>query len=148
MSTNKEVYLSGTCKWAKLNKKNYDKKYSCYVMDFYPTAESFELFKELELELKVREDEDGTFVKLRRDSVRVNKNSKEITEVDPPLLLDHDNNPMDQETLIGNGSKVTVKIDTFPTAKGNGHRLVAVRVDELVVYDEPEVLHSKDTVPF
>jgi hypothetical protein len=45
---------------------------------------------------------------------------------------------------LGNGTKVLIKVEFFDTRNGRGHRLLALRVDELIEYipDTPkEVTH-------
>ena len=51
-----------------------------------------------------------------------------------PKLIDADGNPLD--CLIGNGSNITVKVRPYSTAYGTFGELVAVKVNELVDYDD------------
>jgi hypothetical protein len=51
-----------------------------------------------------------------------------------PKLIDSDGNPLD--CLIGNGSNITVKVRPYSTAYGTFGELVAVKVNELVDYDD------------
>lgn len=131
------VYLTGICNWAKLLEP--DKKYKYWGLDLYPDAQSLDKLKKSGAQLELRTDKEGKgpFVKLRRVQQKLIKS--ELVKNDPPNLLDHDNKPLPQETLIGNGSKVTCKIEVFDTVKGKGCNLVTVRVDELVEYSKVEV---------
>ena len=55
----------------------------------------------------------------------------------PPKVLGADNSEWDKEVLIGNGSKITVKLDVWVGTKSKKVRWEAVRVEELIPY-EPE----------
>lgn len=139
----KTWYFTGTARWAKL--KDPDPKYHKYSIDLYMDEEQFLKFKESEAQLKIRNNPDeteemfqGDYVTFNRPSVRLIKGST-VEQIGPPDLLNAHGEPMDHEILVGNGSKVTLKVDVFDTAKGKGTRLVAVRVDELVEFKKKEV---------
>lgn len=123
------IYLSGTTKWAKV--RTPDEKYNNFQVPLYLDAKSTEAYDKLGLGLKKREDEDGSYYVFKRPLVKPIKN--ELVEFGPPKVVDKDNQPF--EGLIGNGSKITVKISVYDTMKGPGHRLEAVRVDDLVEYN-------------
>lgn len=127
----KYYYLSGTAKWAKLRKP--DDKYNNFQCPLYLDKKSLELYKTLGLGLKVREDDEGTFVTFKRPVSKMIKN--EVVEFGPPKVLNADNTEFDG--LVGNGSEVTVKISVYDTMKGPGHRLETVRVEKLVEYNPP-----------
>lgn len=137
--TNKIVYLTGSLKWAKLITPD-DKYGGSWQVDLYPDTDSLKTFKNLNLELTVREDKETgePFVKLRRPCQKILKG--ELVNFDPPKVIDADNKPIGKDVGIGNGSKATVKIVTFPTPKGNGHRLEAVQITDLVEYKKTEVV--------
>lgn len=62
-----------------------------------------------------------------------------------PKVFDSEGNTFDGN--IGNGSKVTVKVEVYDTKSGRrGTRLIAVRVDDLVEYN-PEESENEDS-PF
>jgi len=121
-------YLSGKAKWAKLFKP--DEKYGNFQINVYLDEPSLSLFDKLGLQLQKRKDEEGTYVTFRRAPKKLIKG--ELVDFGPPKVLDKDNNP--SEKLVGNGSEVTIKVATFDTVKGKGHRLDAVRVEKLVEY--------------
>lgn len=90
-------------------------------------------FKKSGLKLKIKENDDGAkFVTFNRPVLKEIKG--ELKEFEPPKLFDKDHAPLD--CLVGNGSKVTVKVESYNTVMGPGHRLLAVRVDELVPYEK------------
>ena len=123
---------TGTVKWAKVYKGQEDPKYHYYSLDFYP--DDVEAFLATEIQVEKREDEDGTFFKLRREPKKLIKDK--VVEFGPPDVWDADAQPFDKS--IGNGSKVTVRVAVYDTAKGKGHRLEAVMVNEWVEYKKPE----------
>ena len=131
----KEFYLSGSCKWAKVLPDNGDDKFERWTIDLYMDDKSWKKFNDSQLTLKVREDDDGEFVKFARRFT-----DWEGNKVDAPEIHG-------AEGEIGNGSDVTIKVEVFDTKNGKGHRLLAVRVDNLVEYDSREVDEDID-VPF
>lgn len=122
------VYLTGIAKWAKVYKP--DDKYQNFSLDLYLDKPSWAVFEESGLGLTPKEDDDGKFIKLRRPVSKVIKG--ELVKFGPPAVFDKDKKEITD--LIGNGSRVTVKVAVFDTVKGKGHRMEAVRVDELVKY--------------
>jgi hypothetical protein len=145
MTNTKIYYLRGTAMWAKL--KELDKKFKVHTMDLYPDDESLELFKSANTELKLRDgklnDEDRTYIKLRRDPIRVI--AGEAVDIGPvKVFIQKDGEVTPFEELVGNGSKVVVKISVYPTPKGNGHRLESVLIEELVPYAKAEVMNEEE----
>ena len=127
----KIVYLTGTCKWAKL--KDPDMKFGGHwTIDLYLDEHGLANFKAAELELELRDSDEGQFIKLRRPISRHDRRNNEIIKFDPPELIDADKKPLD--ALVGNGSHVTCKVSVFNTVKGNGHRLEGVKVNKLEEY--------------
>lgn len=137
-------YFEGTCKWAKVHKP--DDKYKNYTIDLYMDKKSLQAYKKSGLQLKDRVDQDGeTFHTFRLASSRLIKGKVEEAK---PLVLDADGNPTKEN--IGNGSEVTCKVEIYTTGDGRvGHRLLAVRVNKLVVYEGNKVSEDTDIeVPF
>lgn len=128
MATN-FIYLSGKAKWAKV--RTPDEKYDNYTIDLYPSKESWGEFKASGMEVRPKKSEDGEFITLRRPNTKLIKG--EVVTFGPPKVLNPDETTF--EGLIGNGSTVTLKVAVYDTMKGKGHRLEAVRVDDLVVYE-------------
>jgi hypothetical protein len=122
-----QIYLSGIAKWAKIFKP--DDKYHNYSVNLALDADSQKRFDQSGLRLRPKKDEqDGiTYVRFRRGE-----------EDGPPIVVDSKG---DKSTnLIGNGSKVTVRVEVYDTKTfGKGHRLMAVRVDDLIPYERVDV---------
>jgi len=124
------MYFEGPCKWAKIKDPDDYQGVKRWKIDQYLTKEGFKQLKESGLSLKIRQDDDGKYVSFSRS---VEKEIKgEVVKFDPPKILDKELNTLD--ALVGNGSTVTTKIIVFDTAKGKGHRLEAVRVNELIEF--------------
>jgi len=128
MST-KNYYFNGTVKWAKVRKP--DEKYNDYKINLYPTEASLAEIKTSGVQVQPKEDEDGVYYTFRRKHEALEKGKVKV--YGPPQVLDADNTVF--EGLIGNGSKVTAKVEVYDTQKGKGHRLMIVRVDDLVEYN-------------
>jgi hypothetical protein len=126
------IYASGTAKWARVYESQMDTKYGeKFHLTLYPDKASLATMKEAGCRLTFKEDEEGTFVKVSRDNMKQFKDKLE--KLGPPKVLDAGGNAFDK--IIGNGSKVTVKLTVYDTVKGKGTRLEAVRVDEHVPYE-------------
>lgn len=144
-------YFSGTTKWAKVRKP--DDKYGNFQVPLYMDEANLKKFRELGLALSVKEDEDGSFVTFKRPKEKLIKG--EIVNFGPPKVYNADNTEM-TEGLIGNGSKITLKISMYDTVKGPGHRLESLRVDDLVKYESrdsfdpppPETSNASPKLPF
>lgn len=131
----KTVYLRGLINWAKV--QTPDEKYETYTLDFHPDEDSWIIFKESGLQLKVRESEkDGDFIKVRRPVSK--KSGKTLVEMGPPqvLLKNEDGEYEDYKGLVGNGSLGVVKLRVYDTDRGPGHELLSVAIDSLVSYGE------------
>lgn len=129
--TQKTIVLTGTVKWAKVYQPDtkFGKK---YTIDLYPDAASWEVFKKSGSRLTVRQDEEGTFLKISRNHEGTAKG--EPVEFGPPPVFDSDGKTR-ITTLIGNGSTVTCKIEIYDSKYGKGTRLAALKVDELIEYE-------------
>lgn len=129
----KIVYLKGKAKWAHTARPD---KYGKLSVVLYPDAESLEIFKELKKEPAIlnvlQQDDDGHYFKL---GVEPNKNINGKVVVFDIKVLKPDGAPL-TESLIGNGSDVTVKCEvyTYRAGKGRAIRPSVIRVDNLVPY--------------
>lgn len=141
-------YFKGTCKWAKVYEpdEDYDKTSKSWKIDLFMDDESFALFEESGAQLKVREDKETKerYVTFKRPTRKLIKDK--IEEYHKPAVVDATNSPMTAK--IGNGSTVTVKVEIYNTMKGKGHTLEAVRVEELIPYEEKQIKSAADVVPF
>lgn len=72
-------------------------------------------------------------VKFSRPTQKVIKD--ELVKFERPEVVHPDGSKV--EGLLGNGSKVTVKVLVFDTMRGKGHRLEKVQVNEFIEY-KPE----------
>ena len=117
--------------WAKVRKPDdYDK----YTIDLYPTDETMKLFNSSNIAVGVRTNEETSEEYLRFNRPRVKMINDEEVTFGPPKVTDSEGNELDG--LIGNGSKVVVKVAEFGPYNGRyGHRLEEVRVMDLVVYE-------------
>lgn len=122
-------YFTGTAQWLKARKP--DEKYNNYSVDLYLDDTSMKVFKASGLQLEVKKDDKGEFVKFRRPHAKPIKN--EMVEFGPPKILDKDGKT-EFDGLVGNGSKVTIKVSVYDSMKGKGHRWESARIDELVPY--------------
>lgn len=131
---NTNFYFRGIARWAKVQKP--DTKYDVYTLDLHLNDESWGMFKDSGLELKIREDDDnGDYVKLRRPVTK--KTSKGLVDMGPPQVLLRKGDDYEAfDGLVGNGSEVICKVRVYDTEKGKGHELVTVAVEKLAEYTE------------
>lgn len=109
-------------------------------MTLYPNQESLDKLRELQAEgLKnvLKKDEDGYYVSFRRPTSKLMKGK--VVAFTPPVVQDKDGQQINQ-TAIGNGSDVTVKLAVYshktPTGgKAKAARWEALRVDNLVPFE-------------
>jgi hypothetical protein len=129
----KFYYLSGKAKWARLFTP--DDKYKNYKIDVALDDASKEVFAESGMQLNPKQaDDGGIYLTFRRPESKVIKN--ELVKFEAPAVTDKEGNKV--ESLVGNGSDVTIKVVVYDTMKGKGHRLEAVRVDNLIPYEKPQ----------
>lgn len=127
-------YFSGRCFWARLQEHN---------LDVYNDVKSAQIEIELDPEQRKALKNSGSKVtpKLQDDgTVRVKFKRRFENPIDEfgglPTVINAEGAPIND--LIGNGSKVTVKVVVYDTKLGKGTRLETVRVDELIPYVKEE----------
>lgn len=141
-------YFSGEARYPKLvdavDKYNPEEGKE-WTIDVKLDEASEVLFQESGCQLRTSKDGQG-FRTFRRPVQKVINDT--IYDYAAPTIVDETNAPLDTAVAktIGNGSKVTIKVDIYGTRKGKGHQLEAVRVDELVPYDQAKA--PVDVVPF
>lgn len=135
----KTYYFTGPCKWAKVYQPDDYKGDKKWKVNLYLNKETKKLLKDSGVQLKIRDDEDGEFVVFSRPVER--QYQDELKFFEPPKIFNKELEKI--EDLIGNGSVITAKISVFDTAKGTGHRLEAIRVDNLVKYEENQTEESE-----
>lgn len=145
----KTYYFSGESLWAKLYKDNLDEwegEKSAQIGVVMNEA-NLEAFKASGSRLTIRHDDRGrSYVQFKRPFIH----PKYPEYGGLPEVIGPDDSPFSE--LIGNGSKVTVRVTVYDAGKvGKGTRLEKVRVDELVVYEggsKPELPEDFVGVPF
>lgn len=145
MST-KYYKWNGTFKWARVYPDDIDTDFieeGEYHVNFYPDDESWDSIEESGLKLKKREDDDGSYITLRRR--QEGERNGEIIVYGPPKVYLHAE--PDFTGKIGNGSKGTVNVQVYDGRKGKGHRLNAINVTELVEYT-PGTFDPSKELPF
>lgn len=131
----KDIFLSGKAKWVHTHKP--DAKYGKYSCVLYPDAASLEKIKELKSATpsilnELKRDDEGDYMKFSCDPNKVIGGKMVIFQVN---VLKPDGAPL-TETLVGNGSDVTIKLEWYTYRKGEGAavRLKAIRVDNLIPF--------------
>lgn len=126
------LYLSGVVE-GPIRLNSPDEKYDSFYVGLGLDAESQKTFDASGMQQQVvKSNETGKpFYFFRRPNKKVIKD--ELVKFGPPKVLDKDNNAVTD--FVGKGSKVTIKVVVYDSRKGKGHRLEAVRVDELVKYE-------------
>lgn len=141
------IYLSGTAMWPKL--KTPDTKFDTegiFSLDLILDDASIAKFKASGIRVDLRTDAEGKkFVKIKRNNKKLIKG--EVKTLGPPKVLDKEGQPLPENIIVGNGSKVTCKVAVFDTMKGKGHTLEAVRVDDLIQYMR-DIDDTKEGAPF
>lgn len=139
-------YLKGKAFWAKI--KNPDVTYECYSIDLSMDEDSMILFKDSGLQLKVKENEaQGEYIRLRRAMTKNTKKNGVVDMGPPQVLLKDGENYKPFDGLIGNGSDVVCKVRVYDTARGKGHELAVVAIDNLVEYEGTAAVGGED-LPF
>lgn len=146
------LYLTGKAYWAKLAADKLDTKFTPnWNLKLELDQESLNRFKQAKLALKLSENDIGELncITPKRYADKDMKDSeKRSTKLPPRVLLRDGAKMVSYEGLIGNGSRVTVKLDTFDTRyPTKGHRLVAVVIEELLEYSPDDTSGVEPDVP-
>jgi hypothetical protein len=131
----KQHYFTGIAKWAKVYTP--DPEYQNYSINVELDEASLKEFDASGIRVRPKADkEDGKmYHRFRRTS-----------EDDMPLVIDSQGEKF--SSAIGNGSKVTVRVESYDTKRhGKGHRLMAVRVDDWVKFDPKNAGERKPVLP-
>lgn len=137
-------YFSGTGMWMH-RLRQPDEKYNNYTMKFYADKDTRKAIKDAGVQSKWDEDEGGFHITLRRPHEKLIKDEKVVFGPPKVLLMDKDSGkPVDYQGGIGNGSKVTVKLSVYDAGNAKGSRLEAVRIDDLVEYEQQDA----EALPF
>jgi hypothetical protein len=145
MARSEFIFLQGKTKWFRPTKTNEWGKWS-HVL--YPNEAGLEKIRELQSEgVKnvLKKDEDGYFVTIGRNSEikrKTDGGGVKMVGMTPPEVRDIDEKPLGN-TMIGNGSDVTTKVEVYQHGtpgggKAKAMRWVSTRIDHLIPYDPPK----------
>lgn len=165
----------GPCKWAKVFEPQdpleagKSREWSIQLvldpqehktMDFLTQLD--DLFKEINGKAKVARDGIPYKEEVDKDTneptglVTIKFKRKETSNkgnlIPPPLVIDSKRNPWDEDTLIGNGSKVKIKFSAYGwdavtgTGRGLSLWLEALQVVDLVPYEARDMAEGFDEV--
>lgn len=143
MPNTQTIYLTGKGKWFhKIFQADEYRGKKSWSFTLYPEPDSLEkikgIIKQYQLLNRIKKDEDGECLNLKRPVMKPWKVENEPPEFEPVRVLDeHGELITDDYPKIGNGTKVTAKLSLFQSANGSGMRLESIRVDELVEYAPP-----------
>lgn len=136
----KYLFLQGKAKWVR---HTLPDPWGNWKLDLYMTPESLETFKKVQAELgllnRLKQDEDGEFGTFKRPIEKQRRDGKKFGFAPPEVLQADGKTPL-RDTLVGNGSDVTAKIELYQYNKPGGGkgwatRWAALRVDNLVPFD-------------
>jgi hypothetical protein len=130
------ITLSGEARWAKVHKP--DAKYHYYGLELKPDEASLRVLMAAGITtIKASKDGEGYYSFKRRPDANIWVNRVQ-QKAGAPVVVDAEGKPT--KDLIGNGSTVTISVETYPYdntyGKGVGCRLDAVRIDKLVVFED------------
>lgn len=146
MAQNTEYhYFQGKSKFSRVLRP--DLEYRNWTQTLILTPKSYEDFMKLKepkgdragVLTECKKTEDGYVVTFKRPMEKTYQGKSQAFP--PPLVLDADGQPWQENRLIGNGSDLTVKVElygyTAPVTKkkGSAIRMVSVRVDNLIPYE-------------
>lgn len=169
--TKKIFYFTGPCAYAKVFEDNrnltgFEGAYEAFggmyeILVGLGEKDAKQMFKfnrnykpRTAEELKLEEPDDYKgylFFPFRRKHKTFNREGEVIKAWSgPPTILDKNNDPWPEGTLIGNGSVVTVKVNVSKRGSRNFLRLESVRVEDLVPYEGPEDVEkiNEPDIPF
>lgn len=135
------VYLEGMFKYTRhiTPEVDLDGKANWNVT-FYPKPASLETIQKWVsegLKNKIKKDDDGYFIKFRRDVIKEFKGGRKRA-FEPPEVIDANNQPVD--VMVGNGSTGILKLETYihPTPYGGtarAARFAGIKLETLVPFD-------------
>lgn len=147
------LYLTGTAKWAKLYPGQEDTKFGKKnTIDLYPDEESMIVFKTSGSRTKVRQSEEGEYIKLDREPDKeIGKSGHhlgppEVVEPNPDTTAEEKTIPFTKQ--IGNGSQIVCKVEVYDSTYGKGTRLAGVSVIKHVEFAGTEVANPDNPYAF
>jgi hypothetical protein len=129
-------YFKGQLKFGSLKEPN---QWGDWNTTFYPEPKALEEIREMQsngMKNILKKDDNGYYITFKR--AQQSKYAGQMRVNAPPVVVGPDGKtPIDD--MVGSGSKVTVKLETYTHSTPSGGRAVAARlagvqVDELVPY--------------
>lgn len=136
--SSKTVFATGFLMWAKIVgdsalQPNYERTGREWSLDFYPDDTSF--LKEHKLLDRLKENDEGDYIRIKKSEFdREGKKNK------PFRIYTADDEAWDEETLIGNKSRVDMKLSIVNWGAGKKKSIyaTAIRVTEHVPFKSNE----------
>lgn len=137
MAKTEFVYLKGKAKWVRHTSVN---PWGKWAMTLYPDEASYDVIMKLKeegLKNTMKKDEDGYNLSFSRPQNKTMKGK--VVAFTPPEILTKEGVPL-RDTLVGNGSDVTVKLAVYQHGtpgggKAKAARWEALKVDNLVPFE-------------
>jgi hypothetical protein len=131
-------YFKGQSKFTTLKEPN---QWGDWNITFYPDPKALEEVRDMQsngLKNILKKDDNGYYITFKRAHT-ASRGGREIVNSPPVVVGPDGKTPLDD--LIGSGSKVTVKLESYthPTPSGGravAARLAGVQVDELVPFGD------------
>lgn len=132
-------FFQGKVKWCRLQQVN---DWGKWTIVLYPNPKGLERMRELQAEgVKnvIKKDDDGYYTTFSRPNTKLIKGK--VVAFEPVKVVDAEGQPFN--SIIGNGSDCTLKVEVYshPTpggGKAKAARLQSVRIDTLVPFN-PDV---------
>lgn len=145
--------LSGKGNYVNVTRVDDYGKWGCML---YPNPESIDKIKKMKegwfegvegIKNELKLDENGEYMRFGRKQKHETRTKTMVFP--PPLLLDKDGKTPLQNTLVGNGSDITITIELYFFKKpnkglGSATRLQAIRVDNLIPYEGARDMSQSD----
>jgi len=140
------VYLQGKTKWFRHSAPN---KFGNWSHDLYLDPTSLEKWKELQensedvqgIKNRLKRDEDGDFVTLRRPVEKQMRTGKKVGFAPPEVFMADGVTPL-RGVLVGNTSDITTKLEVYQhfipgtkDKKAKAIRWLSSKVDNLVPFE-------------
>lgn len=163
MAKSEDIFFKGKASWFRVIQG--DPEYKVWSVKLHFDQDSYSKFMQLKeddgdvagIMNEVKKDDDGYFHVFKRQFFK--DFGKGPEPLQPPLVLDANNQPWDPKVMVGNGSDITVKCELYrykarmSKKQGRAIRLAAVRIDNLVPYstdsytdDQKKVIKGMDQV--
>lgn len=139
------VYLKGKAFWVEHIKPSEHKDWRFIL---YPDKDSLDIIRGLMdrgLMNTLKKDEDGYHMRFRRKTERPFKRNGTFS-LTPPVVMMEDGTPI-MNSLIGNGSDVTVKLEVYKFPRVGYGQAVATRWESMTVHNLIPYEGARDMTP-